>query len=146
MADLPLVRWIDFTVRGDARGDLIAIESQREVPFDIARVYYLPRTEEGVGRGFHAHHTLQQVLISVSGACTILLDDGTQQERVRLDDPARGLAVDPMVWHEMHDFTPDCVLMVLAAAPYDEADYIRDHAEFVALVTAARAEGSPAGA
>jgi dTDP-4-dehydrorhamnose 3,5-epimerase-like enzyme len=138
MTDKPLVQWVDLTVRGDDRGDLIAIEARRDVPFSIERVYYLPRTEPGVSRGFHAHRVLQQVLVNVAGSCTILLDDGSARASVLLDDPARGLLVDPMVWHEMHDFSRDCVLMVLAAAHYDEADYVRDYGEFAELTGSAR--------
>jgi dTDP-4-dehydrorhamnose 3,5-epimerase-like enzyme len=138
MTAKPLVQWIEFTVRGDDRGDLVAIEARRDVPFAIERVYYLPRTAPGVARGFHAHRALQQVLVNVAGSCTILLDDGNERASVLLDDPARGLLVDPMVWHEMHDFSPDCVLMVLAAAHYDEADYVRDYEEFAGLTASAR--------
>ena len=64
----------------------------------------------------------------------MLLDDGAQRIEVRLDDPAVGLTLPPLVWHEMSDFSADCVLMVLADAAYDEGDYIRDYDAFIALV------------
>ena len=138
MTNQPLVQWVDLLVRGDERGDLVAIEGSRDVPFAIQRVYYLPRTAPGVPRGFHAHRTLQQLLVSVAGSCTILLDDGHEQTRVPLDNPARALLVVPMVWHEMHEFSSDCVLVVLAAAHYDEDDYIRAYEEFAELKRSAR--------
>ena len=69
----------------------------------------------------------------------MVLDDGSRRISMCLDDPATGLLIEPMVWHEMSDFSPDCVLLVLADAPYDEADYIRDHADFLALAGAAGA-------
>jgi dTDP-4-dehydrorhamnose 3,5-epimerase-like enzyme len=130
---LPLVQWIELASHGDERGNLVVIEAKRDVPFDIKRVYYLVRTLPGVPRGFHAHRTLQQVLVSVAGSCTILLDNGNHRVRVLLSDPTRGLLVEPMLWHEMHDFSSDCVLLVLAAAPYDEADYVRSYEEFIQL-------------
>jgi hypothetical protein len=74
--------------------------------------------------------------VTVAGSCTMLLDDGEQRIEVRLDDPATGLILGSMIWREMFDFSPDCVLMVLADAPYDEADYIRDYNEFIALARA----------
>lgn len=117
-------------VKGDARGLLVALEGRREVPFEIARVYYVYATEPGVPRGFHAHRQTRQYAVAVSGACTMLLDDGAQRTEVRLDRPDRGLSIPPMVWHEMRDFSPDCVLLVLADALYDEADYIRDYARY----------------
>jgi dTDP-4-dehydrorhamnose 3,5-epimerase-like enzyme len=124
---------VSLTVRGDERGSLVAIEESRDVPFAIARVYYLFGTREGMTRGLHAHRTLRQFAVAVRGSCTILLDDGARPESLRLDDPSIGLILPPMVWHEMSDFSDDCVLMVLADAPYDEADYIRDYDRFLEL-------------
>lgn len=129
----PGCRLIPLAVRGDDRGRLVAIEGLSEVPFAIARVYYVYATTPGVVRGLHAHRALNQLAVAVAGSCTMLLDDGATRTSVRLDDPAVGLTLAPMVWHEMSDFSDDCVLMVLADAAYDEADYIRDYAEFTAL-------------
>ena len=135
---LPGCRLVPLTVRGDARGSLVAIEGGRDLPFAIARVYYVFGTTAGVDRGCHAHHKLHQLAIAVAGSCTMLLDDGRQRVSVRLDDPARGLTMGPMIWREMTDFSPDCVLLVLADAVYDEADYMRDYDGFLATVAASR--------
>ena len=129
----PGCRLIPLSVRGDERGRLVAIEAASDVSFAIARVYYVYATTPGTTRGLHAHRALNQLAVAVAGSCTMLLDDGAQRVSVRLDDPAVGLTLPPMVWHEMSDFSADCVLMVLADAAYDEADYIRDYAEFNAL-------------
>lgn len=129
-------RLIPLALRGDDRGRLVAIEGSSEVPFDIARVYYVFATTTGVTRGLHAHRALRQMAVAVAGSCTMLLDDGRARVDVRLDDPATGLTLPPMVWHEMSDFSPDCVLMVVADAAYDEADYIRDYGEFLTLARA----------
>jgi dTDP-4-dehydrorhamnose 3,5-epimerase-like enzyme len=120
-----------LALRGDERGSLVAIEGGRDVPFRIARVYYVFGTKEGVDRGFHAHRVLQQFAVPVSGSCIMILDDGEQREEVLLDDPTAGLQIPPMIWHEMRAFSPDCVLMVLADAPYEEEDYIRNYAAFL---------------
>ena len=129
-------RLVPLAVRGDDRGSLVAIEGGRDVPFAIARVYYVYATTPGVTRGLHAHRALNQLAVAVAGSCTMLLDDGTQRVTVRLDDPAVGLTMGPMIWREMSDFSPDCVLMVLADAAYDEADYIRDYDAFLAYANA----------
>ena len=126
-------RIIDLAVSGDDRGSLIAIEELRDIPFAIRRVYYIFGTQPGVTRGRHTHHDLNQLAVAISGSCTMTLDDGRNRSDVRLDHPAKGLIIGPMVWREMMDFSPDCVLLVLADAPYDEADYIRDYDRFVAL-------------
>jgi dTDP-4-dehydrorhamnose 3,5-epimerase-like enzyme len=125
-------------VKGDERGSLVALEAGGDVPFPIARVYTIFGTEPGVVRGLHAHRQLRQLAVAVRGACTMLLDDGMRREKLQMDDPALAVFLPPMIWHEMSNFTGDCVLMVLADAPYDEADYIRDRAEFAALAGAAR--------
>ena len=122
----------------DERGTLVIAEGASQVPFDIARAYCVIATPPGAVRGQHAHRTLTQVAVAVAGACTMSLDDGSAQGEVRLDDPATGLLLPPLVWHEMSDFTADCVLMVLADDHYNEADYIRDYQEFVGIVEAAR--------
>ena len=123
----------DFKVRGDERGSLIAIEENRDIPFAIRRIYYIFATREGVRRGLHAHHQLQQVMVCVHGSCRVELDDGSGKVAVLLDDNYRGILLDRMIWHEMYDFSPDCVLMVLASDYYDESDYIRDYSEFTEL-------------
>jgi dTDP-4-dehydrorhamnose 3,5-epimerase-like enzyme len=127
-------RFIELPVRGDERGSLIPIEEGSGAPFDIRRVYLVLGTTEGTARGFHAHHRLWQLAIPVAGACTMVLDNGALRRKVRIAEPHRGLLIPPMLWHEMEDFTPDCVLMVLADGPYDEADYIRDYGRYRQLV------------
>ncbi len=116
---------------GDNRGSLIALEENHNVPFDVKRVYYIFGTKENVRRGFHAHKNLKQLAICVSGSCTFLLDDGNQKEHINLTTPTQGLLIEGLIWREMYDFTPDCVLIVLADAYYDESDYIRDYNTFL---------------
>ncbi len=132
---LPVIGTIERQmVRGDDRGSLVAVEGMRHVPFSIARVYWVFGTREGEIRGLHAHRTLRQWAVCVAGSCTMILDDGKCREAVMLDDPASGIAIEPMVWHEMHDFAPGTVLLVLADQIYDEGDYIRDEGVFRTVV------------
>ncbi len=125
---------ITFQIHGDDRGQLVALEENKEIPFDIKRVYYMYDTGEGVRRGFHAHKCLEQILICVHGSCKILLDNGIEKKIVTLDKPYEGLYVSNDMWREMYDFSPDAVLMVLASELYDEADYIRDYDAFLEYV------------
>lgn len=129
-----LISWIDFPFLGDERGSLVALEGNKTVPFGIKRVYYLFGTKQGVARGFHAHKSLQQVAICIAGKCKMRLDNGVEQAEVWLDSPTKGLFINDMVWREMHEFSPDCVLLVLASEHYDEADYIRSYTEFKELM------------
>ncbi len=129
-----LINLIDFPALGDERGALIALEANRHIPFDIKRVYYIYGTAQGVARGFHAHKTLKQVAICLSGSCRFVMDDGNERVEVLLDNPAQGLLIESFMWREMYDFSDDCVLMVLADQPYDESDYIRDYTQFIEAV------------
>lgn len=121
----------DFKVIGDERGSLVSLEGAGNVPFDVKRVYYIFKTQPDVSRGFHAHRDLQQMAICVSGKCRMSLDDGATRRDVWLDAPNKGLLIKNLIWREMHDFSDDCVLMVLASGCYDESDYIRDYPTFL---------------
>lgn len=121
---------ISLQVHGDDRGSLIALENGHNLPFDVKRVYYIYGTKEGVSRGFHAHRKLKQLLIAVSGSVTVKTEHDGKTETHLLNRPDEGLLIEGFVWREMHDFSPDCVLIVLADDYYNEADYIRDYATF----------------
>ena len=123
-----------FQQHGDERGQLVALEEFKDIPFRIRRVYYMYDTGEGVVRGHHAHKSLEQILICIHGSCKILLDNGTEKKVIPLEKPYEGLYVSNAMWREMYDFSPDAVLMVLASELYDEADYIRDYDEFLSFV------------
>lgn len=129
---MTLARYIDFAVRGDELGWLVALESDRNVPFPIKRTYYIFGTKNGVRRGKHAHRQLTQMMVCLAGQCKVLLDDGSRREEIALTRNDRGLMLAPMLWHEMYEFSPDCVLLVLADNWYEEADYIRDYDAFKA--------------
>jgi len=131
---LSLIKLINFKPLGDDRGSLVALEANESVPFDIKRVYYIFGTKEGVSRGFHAHRNLKQIAICVTGSCRFVVDDGYKREEIVLDSSNKGLVIDDLTWREMHDFSPDCVLLVLASEYYDESDYIRDYDEFIKVV------------
>jgi len=140
VSDLPVAgcRLIDLPVRGDDRGSLVAIEHGSLLPFPIHRVYYFFGTSPGVSRGFHAHSNLRQWAIAVSGSCTFVLDDGCERISVRLDRPDQALELGSMIWREIHDLSPDAVVMVIADSVYDPTDYIRSYENFLTTVATER--------
>lgn len=123
-----------FQPHGDERGQLVALEENKDIPFKIRRVYYMYDTGAGVTRGYHAHKHLEQILICVHGSCKIRLDDGYEKIVVPLDKPNEGLYVSNAMWREMFDFSSDAVLLVLASELYDESDYIRNYDDFLRFV------------
>ncbi len=128
------IKLYTFEPHGDNRGQLVALEENKDIPFEIRRVYYMYDTTPGVARGHHAHKALEQILICVHGSCRILLDNGREKESVLLDKPNVGLYIASDMWRVMDDFTSDAVLMVLASTVYDESDYIRNYDEFIEYV------------
>lgn len=123
-----------FQPHGDDRGQLVALEELKDIPFKIKRVYYMYDTVKGVTRGCHAHKSLKQILICIHGSCKICLDNGTEKKIVPLEKPYEGLYVSNVMWREMFDFSSDAVLMVLASELYDETDYIRNYDEFLRFI------------
>lgn len=123
-----------FQQHGDERGQLVALEEYKDIPFQIKRVYYMYDTGKGVRRGYHAHKSLEQILICIHGTCKILLDNGNEKKIVPLEKPYEGLYIANNIWREMFDFSPDAVLLVLASDFYNEEDYIRDYDEFLSFI------------
>ena len=131
---LSLMEKIKLKKLGDERGSLVALESNISVPFEIKRVYYIFGTKVGISRGFHAHKKLKQLAICVSGSCKLLLDNGERNKSIVLDNPSEGILIGNMIWREMHDFSDDCVLILLANEYYHEQDYIRDYEKFKEMI------------
>ena len=121
----------------DPRGNLTFVEGSAHIPFEIRRVYYLYDVPAGAERGGHAHFGLHQLIIPLSGSFDVILDDGHGWRRFRLDRPYRSLYIAPLTWRELSNFSSGSVCLVLASAPYDESDYIRDYRDFLRQARAA---------
>ena len=124
MFNCSLIKFKDIT---DKYGHLTPIESKVDIPFEIKRIYYITRVEQGVTRGFHSHSKLHQVLICINGSVKIKVKNPNSEEIFELNDPSVGLYIGTYVWREMFDFTEGSVLLVLASEYYSEDDYIRNY-------------------
>jgi hypothetical protein len=127
-----VVREIVLPQLHDPRGDLTFVEGGYHIPFEIRRVYYLYNVPVDAERGGHAHKELEQVVFALSGSFRIRIDDGVSKSEYWLRDPRKALYISRLVWREMDSFSQGAVCMVLASQRYDEADYYRNHDEFVA--------------
>jgi dTDP-4-dehydrorhamnose 3,5-epimerase-like enzyme len=121
-------------VVGDKRGKLVALESLKNIPFEIKRVYYIFDTLPEEVRGKHAHRNLEQLIIAIDGACQFVMDDGETCEKVWLSRPDVGLYIGKNVWREMRHFSYGCKLVVLASEYYNEKEYIRNYEEFLQCI------------
>ena len=126
-------RIIELPKITDPRGNLSFIEGENHVPFEIQRVFYLYDVPGGSDRGAHAHRSLQQFIVAMSGSFDVVLHDGQQTKRYHLNRSYFGLYVCPMTWSELDNFSSGAVCLVLASSKYSELDYIRDYQEYRSL-------------
>ena len=118
---------IELPKISERKGAITPIYSGEHIPFNIERVFYLYDVPGGEGRGAHAHKALHQFIVSVMGAFEVVLDDGKESKRVRLERGYYGLHVPPMIWAHEENFSSGGICLVLASMTYDESDYIRDY-------------------
>lgn len=128
-----MVEFVEFPKISDDRGSLIPVEFEKFLPFVCKRAYFLTGLQTQLRRGFHAHKELQQVFFCIQGSCKILMDDGKMKDNYEIEG-TKAIVIDKMVWHEMYEFSKDCVIAVFASDIYKESDYIRDYADFTKYV------------
>ncbi len=115
----------------ERRGNLSVVQNSDTVPFEVKRIYYLYDVPGGESRGAHAHKELSQLIVAVSGAFTVTLDDGNVKRSFLLNHPYQGLYVKPGIWRDLDDFSSGAVCMVLASEVYQKEDYIRNYQDFL---------------
>ena len=112
-------------------GYLIALEENKNIPFEIKRIYYNYFVPKGIKRGGHSHKNLEQVLICLHGSILIRITDGGEEKKIKLNNPSEGLYIGPNIWRDMFDYNYNTVLLVLASDFYNEHDYIRNYDDFL---------------
>jgi dTDP-4-dehydrorhamnose 3,5-epimerase-like enzyme len=116
----------------DPRGNLSVIEKE-VVPFEIKRVYYLYDVPAGAERGGHSHKEQKEFLIALSGSFDVILNDGKVEKLVTLNKPFEGLLITNGIWRELKNFSSGAVCLVVASDEFEEADYVREFNEFLAI-------------
>lgn len=116
-------------------GNITIIEGNKNIPFDVKRLYYLYDIPGGENRGGHAHKELRQLIVATSGSFNVLLDDGTNKKVVTLNRPDYGLMVVPGIWRELMEFSSGAICLVLASEVYKEDDYVREYNSFNTFVS-----------
>lgn len=138
---MELGKIIDLRKITDPRGNLTVVEQCIDIPFKIARTYWVYDVPGGESRGGHAHKRLRQFVIAVSGSFVVNLDNGREKKSYLLNHPYQGLLIDTGVWRTLDDFSSGAVCLVLASELFSEDDYIRDYDAFLQYVA-----GKEAGA
>lgn len=130
-ATLDAVKLVDIRNNSDVNGSLGFIEGGRDVPFQIARAFYVYGVHAGDIRGQHAHRFCHQFLVCVHGKVEVTCDDGKNKKTFVLDSPLKGLHIPPSIWAEQRYFSSDAMLLVLADRLFEESDYMRDYDGFI---------------
>ena len=118
----------------DPRGNLTFVESEKHIPFEIKRVFYIYDVPTGESRGAHSHHTLKQFIICLAGSFDVKVDDGRKKKVIHLNRPWQGVFIPPRIWDSEANFDPGTVCLVLTSDMYNEKDYIRNYDEFLEVV------------
>lgn len=126
---------IDVPTFGGDLGSLGVLESNLSTPFQIKRVYFIHHVPDGVSRGAHGHKRLEQLIVPLSGSFEVSLDNGFIKKSFKLDNPRKGLHLQPGLWRNLSNFSEGAVCLVLASELFEESDYIRDYKEFLAWAT-----------
>ena len=112
-------------------GRIVVLDCAALLPFEVKRIYWIHGMRQGEQRGGHAHRALTQAVVAVAGRISFDLDDGTTRTTHLLGHPNEYLIVPPNHWRDFTALEPGSTLLVLASAPYAEADYIRNYADFL---------------
>ena len=100
-----MYKLLTFKDLGDERGKLVVIEGSQDIPFDIARAFYIYGSDATVVRGQHANRNSEFVLVNVAGKSKVMITDGTRKEIVELNKPMEAVYIPKMMWKEMYDFS-----------------------------------------
>jgi len=126
------VKMLEFPQLGDDRGHLVVVEGNKNIPFDIKRIFYIYGSDPDVIRGQHANRRSEFCLINVSGTSKVKVIDRNGNSAIfNLDHPHTGIYLPAMIWKDMYDFSSDSVLLVLSNEYYDKSEYIRNYDDFI---------------
>lgn len=112
-------------------GSLSFFEKDKEISFDIKRIYYIYEFSKENRRGFHAHKELKQVMFCPHGKIQVEFTDGKIKQSYLLDDPTKILVIEKGYWREFVSLEEGSILCVGASDVYDEKDYIRNYEEYL---------------
>ena len=118
----------------DKRGNLSFFESPNQIPFEIARTYWIYDVPGGEVRGSHAFREQQEFIIALSGSFDVILNDGFKEEKFSLNRSYYGLVIPKMYWRKLENFSSNSLALIVSDKSYDENDYIRDFDEFKKLI------------
>ncbi|HCO66382.1 MAG TPA: WxcM-like domain-containing protein [Dysgonomonas sp.] len=120
----------DLPKKEDSRGNLSFMEEGGQIPFKIARVYWIYDVPGGQKRGSHAFKNQEEIIIALSGSFDVVLNDGNKKKKYTLNRAYKALYIPPGMWRSLENFATNSVCLVISSGPYNEEEYIRNFKEF----------------
>ena len=117
----------------DSRGNLSFAEQNNHIPFAIKRTYWIYDVPGGENRGGHAFKENQEVIIALSGAFDVVVDDGKKKKTFCLKRSYYGLYIPQGLWRTMENFSTISFALEFGSVAYSPDDYVRDYDEFLKL-------------
>ena len=133
MSTVEDVKIIELPKFLDARGNLSFAENNQQIPFEIKRTYWIYDVPGGEDRGGHAFKENQEVVIALSGAFDVVVDDGINRKTFLLNRSYYGLYIPAGLWRTMENFSTNSLALEFGSEHYSVVDYIRDYDEFLNL-------------
>lgn len=127
------VRILELPKFTDPRGNLSFVEQKRHIPFEIKRAYWIYDVPGGEDRGGHAFKDNQEVVIALSGAFDVIVDDGENKKTFTLNRSYYGLYIPKGLWRTMENFSTNSFALEFGSVEYSAEDYIREYDEFLKL-------------
>lgn len=127
-------KFYDLKINSDNRGNLVAIEGMKNIPFEIKRLFYIYGNQDALPRAGHANRQNEQVLICLNGSCRIFLDDGIRKKHFIINRPEQAFYIGKNVWVKIDEFSEGCILLVLASREYDPEDQVCDYQKFKEII------------
>lgn len=118
----------------DKRGNLSFFEGDNQIPFEIARTYWIYDVPGGETRGSHAFREQQEFIVALSGSFDVILHDGVSEQKFSLNRSYYGLYIPKMLWRRMENFSTNSLALIVSDKQFDANDYIRDFEKFKTLI------------
>ena len=120
------VKLINIKKVTEEDGSLLVMEEGNQIPFAIKRIFMVMNVAQGKSRGDHATKKTKLILFPVSGSCRVVVDNGSERETFLMNDAAKGLCIDEMIWRSMQDFSRDCVMMAVCDRAFEPGNETYD--------------------
>lgn len=131
---IPGVKILKMDIYKDNRGSLMVSEFKKNLPFIPKRVFFIYNVPNNKVRGEHAHKKCKQFLVCIKGEVTVLVNNGKQKSKIRLNSIEKGLYISPMIWGSQYNYSIDAILLCFASENYKSSDYIRNYSEYLELI------------